>query len=311
MISTKNILLSLFILFLNYSLIFSKIVNPWIYQERIYLYSTLINSTNIPLFGSDDLNNCLYGLQLQLEWQNRSGRLEIQNSTNINLKSWWANMNYYLSVIPYLSAMNNGLVPQVEIFKTSDTRFCTTYLECDQTIISLWDTFFQEIINIKNNGSFGDDNKILKLMWEAHIGSIGKAGQIFQDTLSLLPLKEKKFGNGWAHFVDVIAVVNFNTNYSQVSTLGQSLPPSMISLFDFPPFIPRFSKNQNNVVMSMFAIDDIAQSSLTWNLFMTLIKTATQNENCRNLINNEINNFISSPTTTFITILINILTNKC
>ncbi|KAK5577578.1 hypothetical protein RB653_002521 [Dictyostelium firmibasis] len=305
-----KIKLLLFFLFLNFSLGFSKIVNPWNYQERIDLYITLINSTNIPVFGSDNLNNCLNGLQLQFEWQNRSGRLEIENST-INLKSWWADMNYYLSVIPYLSAMNNGLVPQVEIYKTDDSRFCTTYLECDQTVMHLWDLFFQEIINIKNNGSYGNDQKILQIMWNAHIGSIGKAGTIFQDTLSLLPLKEKKFGNGWAHFVDVIAVVNFNTNYSQVSLLGSNLPPSMISIFDFPPFIPRFTKSQNNVVMSMFAIDDIAQSSLTWNLFMTLIKTATQNENCRNLINNEINNFINSPTTTFITIVINILTNKC
>ncbi|KAN0035325.1 hypothetical protein ACTA71_004590 [Dictyostelium dimigraforme] len=310
MITLKNTYI-IFVLFINFSFIFSKVVNPWIYQERLGLYTTLINFTNIPVFGSDNLNNCLNGLQLQFEWQNYSGRLEIQNSTNINLKSWWANMNYYLSVIPYLSAMNNGLVPQVEIFKTDDNRFCTTYLECDPIVMHNWDLFFQEIINIKNNGSYGDDQKILKIMWNAHVGSIGKAGPIFQDTLSLLPLKEKKFGNGWAHFVDVIAVVNFNTNYSQVSTLGESLPPSIISIFDFPPFISRFTKNQNNVVMSMFAIDDIAQSSLTWNLFMTLIKTATQNENCRNLINNEINNFIKSPTTTLITILINILTNKC
>lgn len=62
--------------------------NPWIFQDRFNLYSILINSTNIPVFGEDNSNNCLHGLQLQFEWQNRSGRLEI-NQGHVNTKSWW------------------------------------------------------------------------------------------------------------------------------------------------------------------------------------------------------------------------------
>ncbi|KAM9996437.1 hypothetical protein ACTFIY_002616 [Dictyostelium cf. discoideum] len=285
--------------------------NPWIFQDRLNLYSILINSTNIPVFGVDNSNNCLHGLQLQFEWQNRSGRLEI-NQGHVNTKSWWGDMNYYLSIIPYLSAMKMGIVPIVEIVSINDQRFCSTYEDCDQEVLSNWDNFFQQIINIRNNGSEGDDQQLLKFMWTAHIGSIDKATKLFTDSLLLLPKNELRFGNGWAHFVDVIATVNFNTNYSTVYHLGQQLPPIMLNGNDtHPSSIESFTKEQRNVVLTMYEINDLSSNNLVWNSFMYLLKKMTKNEICRNLINNEINLFLNSPVPTIIEILFDILTNNC
>ncbi|KAN0025106.1 hypothetical protein ACTFIV_009522 [Dictyostelium citrinum] len=309
-------LILLFLINLNfiYSLNFKKDIkisneeinistyNPWVFEDRLNLYSFLINSTNIPIFGIDNSNNCLHGLQLQFEWQNRSGRLEINQG----------DMNYYLSIIPYLSAMKMGLVPVVEIQSINDQRFCTTYEDCDQEVLGNWDNFFQQIINIRNNGSQGDDQQLLKFMWTAHIGSIDKATKLFTDSLLLLPKNELRFGNGWAHFVDVIATVNFNTNYSMVYHLGQQLPPTMLNNNDTnPSSIESFTKEQRNVVLTMYEINDLSSNSLVWNSFMYLLKKMTKNEICRNLINDEINRFLNSPIPTIIQILFDILTNNC
>ncbi|KAN0029977.1 hypothetical protein ACTA71_008117 [Dictyostelium dimigraforme] len=277
--------------------------NPWIFEDRFNLYSFLINSTNIPVFGEDNSNNCLHGLQLQLEWQNKSGRLEI-NQNHIKTQSWWGDMNYYLSIIPYLSAMKMGLVPIVEIVGINDQRFCTTYKDCDQVMMGNWDIFFQQIINIRNNGSEGDDQQLLKLMWDAHIGSIGKARKLFIDSLILLPNNEIRFANGWAHFVDVIAIVNFNTNYSMVYNLGQKLPPTILNNKDtHPSSIVKFTKDQRNVVLTMYEINDLSSNSIIWNSFIFLLKKMTKNEICRGLINDEINSFLNLPIPTIIQIL--------
>ena len=130
--------------------------------------------------------NILWGLVLQHGWQYSSGRLQLNKnnslylssssssqsftseSTMIDYNAWWGDMNYYLSVIPYLGAMEAGLVPRIMIesihkhhhshhYDDDDddvkhdnnndndkinSLFCRSYDDC-KAVIDPWIQFFQ------------------------------------------------------------------------------------------------------------------------------------------------------------------------
>ncbi|GAM19097.1 hypothetical protein SAMD00019534_022720, partial [Acytostelium subglobosum LB1] len=293
----------------------TTIVDPWIVQERYDMYMTILASTHVPrLFGQDNLGNLLWGLPIQMEWQNRTGRLETapsQNGLRINEYSWWADMNYYLSVIPYLSAMRKGLVPAISIrppvvYKTN--QLCLTYETCNANVMSKWDKYFDAIIALQANTSTLDTDRLLKIMWDAHTASIGYAVKQFSANLAKLNVREAEFGNGWGHFVEILDIVGFNTNYTQVSMLGVNLPNRMLRTTDIPPFIPDMTKPMNNVALSMISINDLTKIPFAWPTFLELLRAVELIPGCHNLILSEINDYLINPVGTIIDVLEGIMT---
>lgn len=43
-------------------------------------------------------------------------------STYIDPAAWWADMNYYLSVVPYLGAVEAGLAPKIAVRRNPDAQ---------------------------------------------------------------------------------------------------------------------------------------------------------------------------------------------
>ncbi|KAF2071379.1 hypothetical protein CYY_007295 [Polysphondylium violaceum] len=287
-------------------------VDPWIFQQRDLLYQNIIDATHIPsLFNADNSNNCLWGLRLQFHWQYNSGRLEATGS-NINQQSWWADMNYFLSVIPYLAAMRANLVPQVIITPPSDpmiaSKVCTTFETCNSTMMARWYNFFETIVAHQNGSSSTTDSELLEIMWMAHTESIHVALEKFDRELKLFSEKESKFGFGWANFVEVISIVNFNTNFTQVTTLSADLPNRMLKFTDFPPFITNMTKDMNNIVLAIHSIADLAKTPL-WNPFLDTLRAICKKPACQTLIDNKIQEFVSHPIPTILDILFNIMSS--
>ncbi|KAN0015920.1 hypothetical protein ACTFIU_005869 [Dictyostelium citrinum] len=305
-----------FIIINNISIIISSStltkLNPWIFEERIQLYDILINSTKIKIFGVDNLNNCFQGFKIQLEWQKETGRSMIINSTDISFNSWWGSMNYYESVVPFLSAMNLGIVPEIEIFNIGDDRYCTIYSECDKELMEPWDIYFQYLIKIKNE-EYNDEiqQQLLQFNWDGHMKSLKIGIKLFNDKLNYLSKNEAKFSTGFVHFVDVIALINFNTNYSQILPIFDALPPRMLTNSDHPPIFKGFTKTQTIYTLSVLSINQLYENQILWNYFLNLLKTKTKNENCRNLINQEIINFTKYPESTLIKLLFKLLLTNC
>ncbi|EFA84598.1 hypothetical protein PPL_01588 [Heterostelium album PN500] len=309
-LSNNSILLAILTIF-GCLCVESTVVDPWIFESRHELYNSILNGTHLPsIFGNDNQGNLLWGLPIQLVWQFNSGRLETTTLSSqqhrINERSWWASMNYYLSVIPYLSAMNRGLVPVVEIAPPKtypNSLFCLTYASCDKSVMSNWDNYFDAYIQLSHNSSALTLDQLLKIMWIAHTGSIRYSGSRLTDYINLLPPKEKNFGNGWGNFVEVLDIVGFNTNFTNVNALGVNLPPRMLSLFDFPPFIHDMTRPQNNVAASMLTINDITKLPLVWNGALETLRGLELIPQCHDLILHEINDFITNPIDTILELL--------
>ena len=152
-------------------------------------------------------------------------------------------MNYYLSIIPYLGAVEAGVAPNVQIKSTSNNAlFCSSYLTCP-SVIDPWVKFFKLVTetaescddkttNTKEKETeketstkamspntplayrldfniTSDLENLLSSLWHAHLQSIGTALPLFEDNLKLLPTPEMNFGRSWAGLVDFIAACNF------------------------------------------------------------------------------------------------------
>jgi hypothetical protein len=57
-------------------------------------------------------------------------------------------MNYYLSVVPYLGAVNAGMANETVIVPPTDnnpSKFCLTLSGCNSTLVGKWTTYFQTV----------------------------------------------------------------------------------------------------------------------------------------------------------------------
>eukprot|EP01038_Epipyxis_sp_PR26KG_P007487 gene7487-10202_t len=243
----------------------SLIVDVWDYKERMALYKHLIENVHHCEWSSkvitDDkgepimqkLNpfSILWGLPLQHGWQFSSGRLETtDNSTLIDPSAWWADMNYYLSVIPYYGAVEAGIAPKVSLKRDiNSTLFCAKSSECSD-VVKPWTAFFQLVQSTKNSCESLDESKqltvnnpladaldfnltvgmenLLGSLWTAHISSIHYAKPLFEDNLNKLPGPESFFGGSWAEVVDFIAECHFLCDLITTDVLQNLLPPRML-----------------------------------------------------------------------------------
>lgn len=177
-------------------------IDPWVYLQRMGIFKLMVQNTQgyFNSWGYNNTGNLLWGLPLQFGWQMSSGRLRdmavadnqrcSSKSRCVSPNSWWADMNYYLSVLPFLGALNAGvfspLKHPVYIAKPANVsdkveqKFCTSIEECSVNhldIIRGWTEFFERVKADATQQSPSidpDQDATIALLWKAHTTSILK-----------------------------------------------------------------------------------------------------------------------------------------
>ncbi|NWR59943.1 LEG1H protein, partial [Bucorvus abyssinicus] len=290
---------------LDYPVKSNKIViNAWNYLERLGAYKILLSSSAkyFNTGGSQHFDNILWGLPLQHGWQFRTGRLADPSRVTscgyddgdllcLSVRSWWACMNYYLAVIPFLGAVEAGLFGQlpydIEILPPEEQKadFCYSVADCRShmpKVMDDWKAYFEVnyFLYIFSFSSFNRDDA-LGLMWRAHVGSIAYALPKFQDSLKSLSDPEANFGEDWASGVEFIAATHFSTDLPTVNRLQASLPQRMLVKGDVPPYISDFSPQQNRVLLALKALHKTNQ--VTGGLLLRLWQKAMATEEGRKM----------------------------
>ncbi|KAM6181803.1 protein LEG1 homolog [Erethizon dorsatum] len=187
------------------------IINPWVFTERMGMYKILLKqtATYFAKFAPENEQNILWGLPLQHGWQYSSGRLaDPRRRTNcgyesdrlcISIDSWWADMNYFLSVLPFLAALDSGIMEispdEVTLLPPlkDQMRFCYDVSGCHSSfpeIMSKWRAFFQYMQTPSRTFEY-----LLKYLWDAHTTSLKDTTKSFEDSFSVLELDITWGGN--------------------------------------------------------------------------------------------------------------------
>ncbi len=213
-----------------------RLIDPWYYPDRLGLYKILINVTTplMPFCSSSNASNILFALPSQFGWQFDSNRLFTNGTLNILTDSWWASANYYLSVIPFLAAVDVGLIPPESFRFVQYENFCSNSTECFHQVpksMQQWHKFFTHLQ--QSNTSFNDrimDNHYLRPLWLAYKTSIDDALPLIESKLFHLPSNvERLFGYGWSRLINLIAMTRKNTNlYETIKNQRTFLPRRML-----------------------------------------------------------------------------------
>lgn len=243
-------------------------IDPWNYVDRLGLYKILINVTTplMPFTAKTNASNILFGLPSQFSWQFSSNRLFSDGTDLVSSSSWWASANYYLSIVPFLAAVDAGLISRVPFELKKKESFCSSVAECLHEFaqpMNLWKQFFVDISRSDYCRSSSIDDRLidrcfLKPMWSAHVASIKSALPLIQSKISLLPSgKERQFALAWANLVDFIGKSRKNTNLTETMAYQQEfLPDRMLNEQDEPPHIADLPFTVNKAVELLLSIKD-------------------------------------------------------
>lgn len=250
----------------SHSLKECRLINPWIYLHRLGLYKILIETTSplMPFCSLSNQSNILFGLPAQFSWQFNTNRLFTNETQNISTDSWWASANYYLSVIPFLAAVDAGVIRQDSFEIIQYGNFCSNSDECFRQIpdaMNKWRVFFTNISqeNYCRNQSIDDrliDECYLGALWSAHLASIDNALPLIASKVSRLPSQqEQQFGLGWANLVTFIGMARMNVNLSNTNNYqDQFLPNRTLTNQDHPPHCTNLSKEVNQALELLFSL---------------------------------------------------------
>ncbi|XP_035384957.1 liver-enriched gene 1, tandem duplicate 1 [Electrophorus electricus] len=274
-------------------------LDPWDYPQRMVMYRLLINASD-PYMGSmgpGTNQNPLWGLPLQLAWKLRSGRLvdptgadscgqEGSEHVCIAASSWWGCVNYYLSVIPFLAAVEAGVVgeglPRIEIQVPAQVAqdYCTSTKTCSSLhadAMAKWVTFFQSLKDISASDMREDEKKdqILGLMWAAELASLSTASntcaerQVLGQVITCLtgvspdsrlilmcpPRRQKQysglegsFSESWLSSAQYLASTHFLSSVEMSELLMAPLPGRVLLDSDKPPNIADLSAEENHTL---------------------------------------------------------------
>ncbi|CAF0816785.1 unnamed protein product [Rotaria sp. Silwood1] len=201
-----------------------RLINPWSYIHRLGLYKILINVTTpyMPFCSSSNASNILFALPSQFGWQFSSNRLFTYDEMMISTTSWWGSANYYLAVIPFLVAMDVGIIKREPFRIFREENFCTNSSECFDQIPDAMIQWYRFFYHLKQSSSCIGNKKIdgrimdkcyLTYMWLAYTSTIYNALPLVESKLQYLPSKvEKTFGLSWAKLINLISMTRKNTN---------------------------------------------------------------------------------------------------
>ena len=260
------------------------IIDAWEYRHRMALYKHLVQNVHHCEWDSDLPSeiyptNILWGLPLQHGWQYASGRLNSEQgneTTTIDSQSWWGDMNYYLSILPYFGAVSVGIAPRIVIPTNPDpASFCVNPDDCPADV-GPWTDFFTLVQSTRDNCStsyasvsntpianYIDFNlttgleTLLHSLWSAHLHSIDTALPKFEAQLALMADSEARFSESWATLVDFIASTYFLCDLKTTDVLQNLLPPRVLNDGDQAPSIEDMTRLQNRAIIFIEALDQL------------------------------------------------------
>ncbi|XP_059886409.1 protein LEG1 homolog [Delphinus delphis] len=268
------------------------VIDPWVYSKRMGMYKILMNKTAsyFEKFAPDNEQNFLWGLPLQHGWQYTTGRLvdpsrrtdcgyEYGDRLCISVDSWWADINYFLCALPFLAAVDSGIMgissDQVLLLPPpkDQTKFCLNISSCQSSFpktMKKWNALYKRLQS--PSSSFDD---LLKYLWDAHLSSLKDAYKIFEDRLEYYSKPEADFGRDWCVALDYLAAASFPTTFIQVSGFQKGLPPRVLVDGDKAPFISDFTDFQNTVLLGLNLLHQVdnATDSLSLTIWKILMKT--------------------------------------
>nr|XP_008531551.1 PREDICTED: UPF0762 protein C6orf58-like [Equus przewalskii] len=183
----------------------------------------------------------------------------------ISVDSWWADINYFLSAISFLAAVDSGIMgissDQVVLLPPpkDQTEFCLNVSSCRSSFtgaMRMWNVFYQRLQSSSQSFS-----KLLKYLWAAHVSSLEDADGLFEDKLEYYSKPEAEFGRSWVVAVDYIAASRFPTTLTKVYQFQEGLPPRLLVSGDKAPFIRDFTDLQNIVLFGMNLLYKINEST--------------------------------------------------
>ncbi|XP_047614978.1 protein LEG1 homolog [Phacochoerus africanus] len=268
------------------------VIDPWVYPKRMGMYKILLNKTAsyFEKFAPDNELNLFWGLPLQHGWQYTTGRLvdpsqrtdcgyESGDHLCISVDSWWADMNYFLSALPFLAAVDSGIMgissDKIMLLPPpkDQTKFCLNISSCQSSFpktMSKWNALYKQLQSLSS--SFDD---LIKYLWDAHISALKDAYKIFEDRLEYYSKPEGDFGRDWCVSLDYLAAAYFPTTFITVAEFQKALPPRVLVDSDRAPFISNFTDLQNTVLLGLnllHQVDD-ATGSLSLAVWKILMKT--------------------------------------
>ncbi|XP_008061174.1 protein LEG1 homolog [Carlito syrichta] len=250
------------------------VINPWVYTERLGMYKILLNETAryFAKFAPENEQNILWGLPLQHGWQYKTGRLadptgrtncgyESGDELCISVDSWWADLNYFLSSLPFLAAVDSGITEisadQVVLLPPlkDQTKFCYSVSSCGSSFretMNKWNAFYQLLQSPLSN--FDD---LLKSLWVAHTSTLKDTIKSFEDRYDYYSKTEASFERNWVLAVRHLAAVLFPTTLITSYKFQKGLPPRMLASNDTAPFINDFTTFQNVVLLILNMLGNV------------------------------------------------------
>ncbi|XP_004326734.3 protein LEG1 homolog [Tursiops truncatus] len=173
----------------------------------------------------------------------------------ISVDSWWADLNYYLSAIPFLAMVDSGIMgissDNVTFLPPSKDQmnFCYNVSSCYSSFpdtMKKWNKFYQQVKSYSRN--FDD---LLNYLWVAHVSSLKVVHEKFHSRLQHYSKQEAEFESSRALFVDYLAPPLFPSALIRTYGLQRGLPTQMLVSGNKAPFISDFTGFQNTVLLGV------------------------------------------------------------
>ncbi|XP_070782433.1 protein LEG1 homolog [Enoplosus armatus] len=243
--------------------------DPWHFLHRMSLYRLLIAATD-PFMGSMGTNatdSPLWGLPLQLGWMLTSGRLadptgattcglQTGDTMCVSTQSWWGCVNYFASVLPFLSAaqqgfMGEGVQVQMQVPEGVED-YCTTYADCAARFpdaMTKWDAFFQGLKSATESPLPESEKKdaLLGLYWVAQMAST-YASATCNARQSHYSSAEVSFAKSWLNSAEYVSAAHFQSNMEKSALFMAPLPSRILQEGDVAPNIADLSTEENHTL---------------------------------------------------------------
>lgn len=255
--------------------------DPFVYEQRMAIYKLLIESMNDRgVFGAENERNVFWGYFFQLEWQWRSGRLQLDATLpgRIDPNSMWGHANYSLSVIPYIAAAQLGIAPEIELLapagestvdypqgggRAGAYRIPPLFEEP----LRQWRRFFEYVRQFEPGN---DIEPVRRLQWDAHKSSLVKVEHgVFELGRRFSSPGERDFLLGWIRMVDFLGTAAWRTDliYMLENGIG-TLPERALTAQDVPGRIVDMDERVNNNLRNIIGLTHQSKLRFAFNLYL-------------------------------------------
>ncbi|XP_034756944.1 protein LEG1 homolog [Etheostoma cragini] len=306
--------------------------DPWNFLHRMSLYRLLIVATD-PFMGSMGTNatdSPLWGLPLQFGWMLNSGRLadptgattcglQTGDTMCVSTQSWWGCVTYFVSVLPFLSAVKQGFMGagvQVQMQIPEGVQdYCTTYESCAASYpdaMSKWDAFFQGLKAAAESPLPENEKKdsLLGLFWVAEMAS-AHASATCNSRQSHYSSSEVSFQNSWLNSAEYVAAAHFQSNLQNSALFISPLPSRVLQVNDNAPNIADLSSEENHTLYVFSWMDSV--NSLLGGTLVRMWRSAMCSVNTREKGRQMLEQLLLDPTfatQTFLSIITG-MTSSC